>query len=167
MKGKGLLIGGLFMIMSISAQATGGLASAEAMFMYNFLRHIEWPQHTSEVFTIGVFGNTEMQEQLNIYTKNRKVGTRDIRVIKINSASEAQACQMVFVPTSQMGKIDDLKTTIGTSPCLIVGESEGSNEKGANIEFVIQDSKLKFRIDEEKSKAQNFLVSRALIDLAL
>ncbi len=167
MKMRSLLIA-LMLFAGITVKATGNLSSAEAMFIYNFLRHIEWPQGSAgEKFVIGIYGNSPIFDQLVTYTSNRKVGTRSIEVKRISSPQEATNCQVVFVPTNQSGKIGQLKSTLGSSPCLIVGEREGSTSSGATIEFVIVDSKLKFRINENTAKTQNLLISRALIDMAI
>jgi hypothetical protein len=167
MKTKSLLIA-LLIFASMAVKATGNLSSAEAMFIYNFLRHVEWPQgSTGEKFVIGVYGRNQTYDQLLTYTTNRKVGTRSIEVKIISSVQEAARCQLVFIPESQTSKIREIKNTLGNAPCLIVGEREGSNAAGSTIEFVILDNKLKFRIDENQAKTQNLLISKALLDMAI
>lgn len=164
---RSLLIAMLFVV-SMSAKASGNLASAEAMFIYNFLRHIEWPQGTGgDKFVIGVYGSSQIYDQLVTFTSNRKVGTRSIEVKMISSPQEASSCQLVFVPNAQSSKISQLSSSLGNSPCLIVGERSGTLASGATIEFVIQDSKLKFRIDESRAREKNLSISRALIDMAI
>jgi Fe-S cluster assembly iron-binding protein IscA len=49
----------------------------------------------------------------------------------------------------------------------VVSEKEGMNAVGSTIEFVIQDNKLKFRINEPRAKQQNLVLSKALIDMSV
>ena len=148
--------------------ATGNLSNVEAMFIYNFLRHVNWPENSGgESFIIGVYGNSETYNQLVEYTANRKVGAKSIQVHKIASADEIVSCQLIFVPASNFSKISSIINQVGNRPCLIVSEKEGSNAYGSTIEFVFKDNTLKFRVNEERAKEQNLLVSRALLDMSI
>jgi hypothetical protein len=168
MKIKIALIG-LLMTASVSmnVKAADDLANVEAMFIYNFLRHISWPDATNgNNFVIGVYGSSEIYNQLITYTNNRKIGTKSIQVKTISSPADAKACQLVFVPNSQSSKIAAIKAQMGNYPCLLIGEKEGSNAAGTTIEFLIQDNKLKFRVNEDRAKEQNLVLSRSLLDMA-
>ena len=153
---------------SLNVTATGNISSVEAMFIYNFLRHVNWPENTgNDNFVIGVYGTSDTYDQLLQYTANRKVGTKTIVIRKISSVSEALACQLIFVPAASISSIATIKNQLGNKACLIVGEKEGSNAFGSTIEFVLKDNTLKFRVDEEKARQQNLLVSRSLLDMAI
>jgi hypothetical protein len=163
-----ILLFALLVVGNLGIKAAGSLSNVEAMYIYNFLRHVNWPEtNNSEIFIIGVMGDNEAYAQLTQYTANRKVGTKSIVIKKIESVEEAAACQLVFVPTSKSQKVVELKNRLGNKPCLIVSEKEGSNAVGSTIEFVIEGDKLKFRINEERAKQQNLVVSRALLDMSV
>ena len=166
---KSFLIVLLFSLtLTSTAKASGNLANVEAMFIYNFLRHVNWPEsNSSDKFIIGVYGTSEIYDQLVQYTANRKVGTKSIEIQKISSPADAVFCQLIFVPTSHITSIASIKNQLGTKACLIVGEKEGSNSCGSTIEFVLQDNTLKFRINEERAKQQNLLLSKSLIDMSI
>ena len=167
MKLKSMLVA-LLLVIGVGMKASENLSNAQALFIYNFLRHIKWPESaTSDNFIIGVYGNSETFDQLVNYTKGRMVGTKSIVVKRISSVNEAKGCQLVFVPYDKSNKISELKDGLGNSPCLLVSEKEGMNPNGSTIEFVIQDDKLKFRINETRAKQQNLIFSKALIDMAV
>lgn len=158
----------LMLLSGILAKASGDLSNAEAMFIYNFLRHVEWPAgNSSDKFIIGVYGNTQTFDQLVQFTQNRKVGTKIIEVQKITSPGEAPKCQLLFVPHTEINKIGEIKRVLGTKPCLIVGEKEGSNAAGSAIEFVIQNNRLKFRVNENNANNHNLMVSKTLLDMSI
>jgi len=156
------------MLVNVGVRASGSLSNLEAMYIYNFLRHVNWPADIGgENFMIGVMGDNEAYEELVQYTANRKVGTKSIIIKKITSSDEAAGCQLVFVPASNSAKVSDLKNKLGNKPCLIVCEKEGSIASGSTIEFVFEGNKLKFRINQERAKQQNLVVSKALIDMSV
>jgi hypothetical protein len=158
----------LLIAVSLGAKASGNLSNLEAMYIYNFLRHVDWPETgNGDNFVIGVLGDNETYEQLVQYTANRKVGTRSILIKKIGTADEALNCQLVFVPTTNSSKVGELKNKLGNKPCLVVSEKEGTNAMGSTIEFVFVDNKLKFRINQDRAKQQNLMVSKALIDMSV
>jgi len=162
------IIFAILLIPGLWIKASGDLSNAEAMFIYNFLRHIEWPDGSNNnSFIIGVYGNSPTFDQLVEFTKNRKVGTKSIEVKKISSVAEVAHCQLVFVPHNQSSRISEMKNIIGNKGCLIVGEKEGSNVLGSTIEFVIQDNRLKFRVNESNARQQNLMVSKTLLDMSI
>lgn len=167
MRLRTLLIALLF-VMSAGVKASEDISNAEAMFIYNFLRHIKWPEdNAAKVFVIGVYGDSQTYDRLVTYTKGRTVGTKSIVVKRINSLNEAVSCQLIFVPYNNSSKISELKSKLGNNPCLIVSEKEGMNDVGSTIEFVILGDKLKFRINESRAKQQNLVLSKALIDMSV
>ncbi len=167
MKLKSLFFAVVF-IMSMGTKVYGNISKTEAVFIYNFLRHIKWPEENiQKTFVIGVYGDSQTYDQLLAYTKGRKIGVKLIVVRKVNSAEEASKCQLIFVPHTNSSKISELKKHLGNKACLIVSEKEGMNSSGSTIEFVIKDSALKFRVNKERAKRQNLIISKALIDMAI
>jgi len=151
-----------------TAKASENIANIEAMFIYNFLRHVNWPENSNgNKFIIGVYGTSDIYDQLVQYTSNRKVGTKSIEILKVNKPADALMCQLIFVPTSYTSSIASINSQLGNKACLIVGEKEGSNNVGSHIEFVLKDNTLKFRINEERARKQNLLLSKSLVDMAI
>ncbi len=158
----------LFIIASFSVKAQESLSSAQAIFIYNFLRHVNWPDaNISDKFVIGVLGNSETYNQLVEFTKDRKIGTKTIVIMKLSSIEETATCQLLFVPASKKSKIAEIKSYLGSRPCLIVSESSGTSSLGSAIEFVLQNNKLKFHVDEANAKQQHLTISRALLDMSV
>jgi hypothetical protein len=161
------LIIALIITCSFGVKAAENISGAQAMYIYNFLRHINWPENSiGEKFVIGVYGNSETYNQLINFTKDRKIGTKTIEVIKVTSNEEAAKCQLVFVPESKSSKIAEIKNSIGNKSCLIVSEKSGTLNSGSAIEFIIVNDRLKFKINEANAKLQKLEVSKALMDMS-
>jgi hypothetical protein len=161
------LIFAFLITFSFTGKAIEDVSQAQAMFIYNFLRHINWPANTvGDKFVIGVYGNSQTYNQLVNFTKDRKIGTKSIEVIKVVGIEEATKCQLLFVAASKSSQISEIKNSIGSSSCLIVSEKSGTLDSGSAIEFLIVDDHLKFKINQLNVKQQKLVVSKALIDMS-
>jgi hypothetical protein len=158
----------LLIAFNFGVKAAENVSGAQAMFIYNFLRHINWPESAvGDKFVIGVYGNSETYMELVNYTKDRKIGSKLIEVTKVASIEEAAKCQLLFIPASKSSKIAEIKNTIGNKSCLIVSEKSGTLDSGSAIEFVIVNDRLKFKINQTNVKLQKLEVSKALIDMSV
>jgi len=167
MKVKSIILTILITI-GFGVKAEENISNAQAVFIYNFLRHVNWPESgASDKFVIGVFGNSNTYDQLVGFMKDRKIGTKSIVVLKLKTLEESAQCQLIFVPSSKKSKIAEIKNSIGIKPCLIVSESSGTTSNGSAIEFVIDNNRLKFHIDEANAKQQHLTISRALLDMSV
>ena len=105
--------------------------NAQAIFIYNFLSHIKWPdQATSNGYTIGVFGNTSTAKYLETYTQNRKVGSKPIKVVQYQSVDEINNCQVLFIAYGKTNHISSINNKLKSQPCLIIGEREEAIQAG-------------------------------------
>jgi len=77
-----LIIGMLYLILPLQAQT--GIPKAQAMFIYNFSRLVEWPvAYKSGPFVIGVLGGSSVADELEVYAmgkKSRHAGNTDQKV---------------------------------------------------------------------------------------
>lgn len=169
MRLKTLLIAVLFLFpFGRSIHAEYNLNNAQAVFIYNFLSHIKWPDNSiGSKYTIGVIGQTPTASYLEKYTANRKVGSRSIEVIRYSSVADIKNCQILFVPYSKSAVISDIEQKMSGKSCLIVGEKPGTTKSGAVINFDIVNGKLRYKIDKEKAKKQNLFVSASLLQMSM
>lgn len=169
MRSKILLILGLI-VLSNTTKITGqtDVNNAQAIFVYNFLSHIKWPDATvGDSYVIGFIGKTSTFNYLKQYTANRKVGNKGIKVVQYNTAAEAANCQVLFVAHNKSSLMGDIKAQLAGKSCLIVGEKEGTVANGAAVDFRITNGKLRYKIDETNAKQHNLFVSRALLTMSL
>ena len=157
----------LLLAFSLGVKASDSMAGAQAMFIYNFLRNVKWPETGSNAnFVIGVYGHSDTYNELLTFTKDRRIGTKPIVVKRIETEQEAADCQLVFVPYGKSGKISEIKNAIGNNPVLIVSEKSGTIDDGSGIEFVLDGNKLRFRVGQNNIRGQQLVVSKALIDMS-
>lgn len=157
----------LIWMMMTSMSSQTGIPRAQAMFIYNFSRLIEWPEsYKSGAFIIGVLGSSTTHSELETYTVNKSVGSQTIQVRKFNSPAEIGNCHILFVPFNKTKLLSEVVQVIGNKSTLIITEKSGAIENGAAINFLIVGDKLKFEIKPENASSRRIKMSSKLSQMA-
>jgi len=163
-----LIICGLEALLTIRSEAQTSVAQAQAVFIYNFTRLIEWPaDYKTGDFIIGVYGAGDVYNEIKNFTNGKSVGNQTISVIKFASAQGITKCHILFVP---FGKTKELPTILGTlagAKTLIIGEKKGALEEGATINFVIVEDKLKFELKAGNATKYGLKINSNLENMAI
>ena len=154
-----LLIAGLLCYSYANAQIS--TRKLEAIYLYNFTKYINFPATSSE-YVIGVLHEQGIADELQGNLKNKS----EIKVKTINSPSEAKACNIIYVPKSASAQLSELVTQIGGAGVLVVTEEDLASE-GAPVSFIIDGSKLRFKINQLALKKTGLQASSSLLSLAI
>ncbi len=147
--------------------AQTGIPRAQAMFIYNFSRLIEWPSsYKNGPFVIGILGSSSTQIELSNYTKGKKVGAQPITIRKFKKPEEVSTCHILFVPFAKTKFIPDVLARLGNKSVLIISERNGAINEGATINFVIVNNSLKFELKSSNATKNNIKLSSKLKDMA-
>lgn len=165
-KGKYTLVAFLLLLCSFQSSNELGESTIKAMFLYNFTKHIEWPDSGSTTdFTIGIFGAPEIQKELQRITQNKKVNGRSIKVKEVLEIAEASDCHILFLSHdafSNSGK--EIEMLLG-KPILLVTEEK--KMQACCINIIQKDDKLRFELNEAAMIKARLKASQQLIGLAI
>jgi hypothetical protein len=165
MKRATSIIALLFILTSLRSQTS--IPNAQAMFIYNFSRLIEWPaNYKTGPFVIGVVGSSATLTELQNYTASKTVGSQQIMVKKFESAAEIGVCHILFVPFAKTKMLPEINQSIGSKSTLIICEKNGAIDGGAAINFVIVADKLKFEVKPTNATSKNINMSSKLSEMA-
>jgi hypothetical protein len=157
------------MIMSlISVEAvaqTSSYGELQAAYLYNFAKYIKWPANP-EVFSIGIFGESNITADLVNTLQGKKVGGNPIVVREISSLSNINSFNIIYLPVSNSKSITLLKTAAEGKNILIVSE-EDLIKKGASISFVVEHDRLRFKLKEDLLSEAGLQASEGLLKLAI
>jgi hypothetical protein len=139
---------------------------AYTLFIYNFMKYIEWPEANSKGdFVLGILGDSPIYKELQIVAGNKKVKGHNI-IVKYIKPEEAASCQMVYITSSKSSLVKALKEQMKDKPVLLVGEREGLAKKGAALSFVtLDDDALKFDINKKEIEHHQLKISSSLVSL--
>lgn len=140
---------------------------AQAMFIYNFSRLIEWPsEYKSGPFVIAVVGSCQALNELESFAAGKNVGSQPIAVKKVDLTEEVPNCHILFIPFGKTRELAAILPKFQGKSTLIITEKNGSIESGAAINFVVVGDKLKFEIKPGNITKYNMKVSSKLNEMA-
>lgn len=159
------LIVGFLLTNSVTAQKT----KYQSIFIYNFSKYIKWPDDFNEgKFVIGVHGNSEIQNDLESMVATKKQTSGLVMEVKIfSSLSDLSECNLLFITSKFCNRIQEIQHAILGVPTLIVTDKSGMAKKGAAINFIEKDGKIKFELNQSTAESLGLRVSSSLVSLAI
>ena len=161
-----VLIGIIFLCCSVEVKAQK--EKYHSIFIYNFSKYVKWPDSkNSGNFVIGVYGKSEIEQTLKGMASAKKVNGQTIEIEILSSKDGIDRCHIIYVPEDKSKEFEEIKAAIGDKPVLIVTDKPGLAEKGAAINFVKVDGKIKFELNEKIAESHGLKVSSSLSSLAI
>lgn len=136
-------------------------------YIYNFLRLINWPESTLNaddstmdvcVYRYNPFGSNLMK------LESKKIDNHPIKVHLLQTPEQGP-CHLVFLPSGTSIEPELLESFAAST--LLIGETNGFIENGGDIEFILMDPHLKFRINNTSLKEKGFQPRASLLELAI
>jgi hypothetical protein len=166
MKRSTILLIALFFVTAAYTQTA--IPKAQALFIYNFSRLIEWPtNYRSGPFIIGVLGASAVADELEVYTKGKKVGTQSIEVMRYKTPQEIAICHILFIPFARTKQLSEITTALGGKSTLLITEKNGALAEGSAINFIVLQEKMKFEIKPENASKYGIKLSSKLQEMSL
>ena len=152
----------VFMNTNLKAQ----ISKYQALYIYNICRYVEWPtDFNSSQFVIGIVGkNAELKTSLTKILHNKKIQNKKVIIKVITTPSQSAGCNIVFF---SKGKEIQINTFVSSSTnSLFFSESVKAINKGSDINFFIDGSKLKFDLNNTNLSKKQLKLSMELKQLA-
>jgi hypothetical protein len=143
----------------------------KSAFIFNFAKFVEWPTNAlnndQAPIVIGVLGANPFGENLEKTINGKKVDAHPLVIKEIRSLSDAANCQILFICTSEKPKLRDILGNIKGASVLTIGEMENFTDNGGMINFVMEGTKIRFKINKEAASAAGLKLSGKLLALAM
>jgi YfiR/HmsC-like len=153
---------------AVPAQQENEEYGVKAAFIYQFTNYIEWDSLIpGDEFVIGIIGNSPVKGQLAEIAKTKTVKGKRIAVRQFSKPEEIIPCQILFISRKATFALDDILAKVGGRGTLTVAEKEGYAKKGADINFIEVDEKLKFEANPKGINAAGLKASSQLLKLAI
>ena len=138
-----------------------------SVYIYSFIKYVEWPDRNSGDFVIGVYGDSPMTDHLKKMAAAKKAGDQRIVIKEIDDIQKLKGLHILFVPDAKSEEFDVISQNLDGSNTLIITESDGLGQVGSNINFVEKSGKLRFELNRSAMDKQNLKVSSELTKLAI
>jgi hypothetical protein len=128
---------------------------------------IEWPaNYKTGPFVIGVYGSSNIFDELKTYTTGKRVGSQPIAVKSFNSPAEISTCHILVIPFNSTKQMSNIVPSLNGKSTLIITEKSGAISKGSAINFVIIGNSLKFELSPSNATKYGIKLSSKLSEMA-
>jgi hypothetical protein len=137
----------------------------KAVFLFNFAHFVEWPPTSPPAadapFVIGVFGKDPFGTALDEVVRGESVNGHPLAIARYADVAHLRNCQILFIPAAELTHLGGILATLKDSSVLTV--TEGPAPRGAIIDLLREDSRIRLRIDLEAARASNLTISSKLL----
>lgn len=156
-------------IIAVAAPALAQPAdlAVKAAFVPRFARYVTWPPTAmprgADPFVVCVIGSDPFGGMLEDAARSQTVDGHGIVVRRMDSAADADSCQIAFVGGSRAGQII---AALDRKPILTVTDARSSGARGI-IHFVVSGGRVRFFIDQASAVRRGLAISSRLLALAV
>jgi len=159
-----------FLLLSPAAlQAQTKEYQVKAAFLFNFAQFVSWPEtsftNADEPFRIGVLGSNPFGKGLVETVRGETIHGRAVVVQESGRAETLANCQIIFICSSEAGRLGEILPKLGSKPVLTVSEIPGFASRGGVINFYREGSKVRFEINPDAAGEKNLKIGSELLTL--
>ncbi len=141
----------------------------KAAFIYNFAKFIEWPlssfQDEGSPFIVGVLGKDPFGEALAVI-QGKKVGKRDIGVKHFDRLDSLGKCHILYISASEKDRLQKIFKMTEKWKVLTISDFSGFCQAGGNINFFIEEKRVRFEINLDSAQRNGLKISSQLLKLS-
>ncbi|HUE23932.1 MAG TPA: YfiR family protein [Bryobacteraceae bacterium] len=142
----------------------------KAAFLYNFARFVEWPSTTfrspQDPFAICILGADPFGGTLKETVAGKQIEGRDFRILHISEAAQANACQILFIGSSERKRIAATIAALPAAGVLTVGEMDGFAAAGGIVNFTLNEGHVRFQVNPHAAERAKLQISSRMLSLA-
>jgi hypothetical protein len=138
----------------------------KALFIYNFTKHILWPDDYGEGdFVIGILGTSPVVNELNIIASKKSVNGQNIVIERYTSVKQITRCHMLYIPAYNSSKLAAVAEQCKDKPVVIITDEFKTNASAASINFIMKEGYLDFEIYKDNILNKGLKVNPKLFSL--
>jgi hypothetical protein len=155
----------------------------KAAFIFNFLKFIDWPQGKiadNGSIVIGIIGEDTFGPATDIFkdkaveehklTVKRFEGLEQIKKLpekdKNDRLEALKKCHLLFICQSEQKQIREILEIVNNNGVVTVADTEGFIESGGIVNFLTEDNKIRFDINQSAAEKNGLKIRSQLLRLA-
>jgi len=142
----------------------------KAAYLFSFAKFVKWPAETLPATTgpirLCILNDVSFQVQLDLIVRNKSIDGHPILVILVQNAEQSRSCQELFISSAAKQNPRPIIESLRGTTVLTVGETEGFVEEGGIINFILQDDRVHFQVNQKAANQAGIKMSSQLLSLA-
>lgn len=160
----------LYCLAAVAQAQSATEYQVKAAFLFNFARFVEWPAEAfpsaDSALQICVLGQDPFGRDFEQVIMDKTVNGHRIEVAHPEGVPQARACHILFVATSEKAHLPMILHGLKGASVLVVGDTAGFATLGGAINFVIDDSRVRFEINLKAAELAHLKLSARLLTVA-
>jgi hypothetical protein len=136
----------------------------KAAFIYQIAKFVEWPSSVAPL-RLCVLGGNPFGPALESI-RGKPVNGRRMEVSLLDTDADTRECNMLFIAAPAERNIERIAAISRGSGVLTIGDTEGFAQRGAIVNFFLENGKVRFEINREASRRAGLKISSQLLKLA-
>lgn len=169
-----LVIATMIFTMAVAPNAPAAASieySVKAAYLAKLGIFVEWPRSSFQTpqspVVLCVEGADPFGDTLDKIVEGQRIGERTITVHRISVVTRDSGCSILFAGGSDQQSVDQALAAVDGTGVLTVTDNEHDGDEGAIVDFVIQDGRVRFNIDDRAAARNGIVLSSHLLALAL
>lgn len=149
----------------------------KAVYLFNFIKFIEWPgqyalSQRGEA-NVCIAGKDPFGAELQ-YIEKASTDKLKLKILRGVSDDQMKECHMLFISTSEEGRLGDILAQLRALPVVTVSEIPGFADRGGMIGFVnvekniglFSKEQIRLEINKKAASGVNLRVDANLLEIA-
>lgn len=169
---RGALWLAAIMLLSFPSRGAAAPSSSEdvlkAAFIYSFSKFVEWPDqalNAKKEFCIATLGRTTLDRDLETLS-GKTVHDRTVVFRKLNTPAEAAQCQVLFIGSSELVRIETILEALKDLPVLTIADSDDFCRKGGMLSLGRENARIVFDLNFREMQRGKLKPNPQLLKLA-
>ena len=165
-----LVLAALLFSARVDAQSPMSESQVKAMFVYNFLKFVEWPAENAlgarEPFVVVIIGEGSTADATQQFLETRAVGERPLFVRRIRWDESLDGARAAFVVEHDAKRLRRVLDAAAAAGVLTIGEGDNFTTSGGVIGLLVEDRKVRFDVDTSAAQHAGLRVSSKILALS-
>jgi hypothetical protein len=171
-KGIRATVCGLFLLVFLTCLPARVMAqqrpqeyAVKAAYLYNFGKFAKWPSETPS-FNICLLGKDPFGSSLDRTVAGESIDGKPIAVRRLNDLGAVRDCEILFVSSSERGRMAWVLAQVQNLPILTVSDAPEFLDRGGMIQFELQNDRVRFSINLRAARDAKLNISSELLNVA-
>jgi hypothetical protein len=143
----------------------------KAAYLSKFGIFVDWPKSAFDSpqspLVLCVAGADPFGDALDKIAQGQRIANRGITVKRLKAVARDSGCDILYAGGSDEQSIDQALNAVDGAGVLTVTDSVPDSHAAGIVEFVVQDNRVRFNIDEAAAAKNGLTISSHLLSLAL
>jgi hypothetical protein len=145
--------------------------SVKAAYLSKFGIFVEWPKSAFETpqspVVLCVLGADPFGEVLDNVVEGQRIGERPIVIRRVKDVGRNSGCNILYVGGSDEPPIARALGAVNGAGVLTVTDDGHSAQTTGIVDFILQDNRVRFAIDDRAAAQNGITISSHLLSLAV